>query len=97
MTAFDGPVWMIGCGNMGGAILRRWLAAGVDPALVTVVTRSGRGVPAGVRSLSAPPLDETPATLILDRQGRIAAAIRRSTKVEELRPLVEKVAAEEAN
>ncbi|WP_067494462.1 TlpA disulfide reductase family protein [Actinoplanes sp. TFC3] len=39
----------------------------------------------------------TPATLILDRQGRIAAALRRSTKVEELRPLVEKIAAEEAN
>jgi len=36
----------------------------------------------------------TPATLILDRQGRIAAAIRRSTTVAELRPLVEKYAAE---
>lgn len=65
MTAFDGPIWMIGCGNMGGAMLRRWLAAGVDPALVTIVTRSGRGAPAGVRALSAPPPDETPATLIL--------------------------------
>lgn len=65
MTAFGGPIWMIGCGNMGGAMLRRWLTAGVDPALVTVVTRSGRGVPAEVRALAAPPLDETPATLIL--------------------------------
>ncbi|AGL13821.1 TlpA disulfide reductase family protein [Actinoplanes sp. N902-109] len=36
----------------------------------------------------------TPATLILDRQGRIAAAIRRSTTVAELKPLVEKYAAE---
>lgn len=36
----------------------------------------------------------TPATLILDRQGRIAAAIRRSTTVAELQPIVERVAAE---
>jgi thiol-disulfide isomerase/thioredoxin len=36
----------------------------------------------------------TPATLILDRQGRIAAAVRRATTVGELKPLVERVAAE---
>ncbi|BCY05099.1 hypothetical protein L3i22_001870 [Actinoplanes sp. L3-i22] len=36
----------------------------------------------------------TPATLILDRQGRIAVALRRSTTVAELQPLVERVAAE---
>ena len=60
-----GPVWMIGCGNMGGAMLRRWLAAGLDPAAVTVVTRTGRGVPDGVRSITSIPTDEHPATLIL--------------------------------
>jgi thiol-disulfide isomerase/thioredoxin len=36
----------------------------------------------------------TPATLILDRQGRIAIALRRSTTAAELQPLVERVAAE---
>jgi peroxiredoxin len=36
----------------------------------------------------------TPATLILDRQGRIAVALRRSTTAAELQPLVEEVAAE---
>ncbi|WP_430791033.1 TlpA family protein disulfide reductase [Actinoplanes sp. G11-F43] len=35
-----------------------------------------------------------PSTLILDRQGRIAAAIRKSTTEGELKPLVEKIAAE---
>lgn len=60
-----GPLWMIGCGNMGGAMLRRWLAAGLDPATVTVVTRRGAGVPDGVRSLTALPVDEAPATLVL--------------------------------
>ncbi|WP_183226008.1 TlpA family protein disulfide reductase [Actinoplanes campanulatus] len=37
-----------------------------------------------------------PSTLILDRQGRIAAAIRRSTTNGELQPLVERIAAEAA-
>lgn len=60
-----GPLWMIGCGNMGGAMLRRWLAAGLDPAAVTVVTRSGRGAPDGVRSVTAIPDGERPATLVL--------------------------------
>jgi thiol-disulfide isomerase/thioredoxin len=39
-------------------------------------------------------LVSTPSTLILDRQGRIAVAIRRLTVVSELQPLVERVAAE---
>jgi thiol-disulfide isomerase/thioredoxin len=37
----------------------------------------------------------TPGTLIIDRQGRIAVAIRRATTIAELQPLVERVAAEE--
>jgi thiol-disulfide isomerase/thioredoxin len=36
----------------------------------------------------------TPATLILDRQGRIAVALRAATTYTELEPLVEKIAAE---
>jgi thiol-disulfide isomerase/thioredoxin len=36
----------------------------------------------------------TPSTLILDRQGRIAAAMRRATIRSELLPLVERIAAE---
>ena len=37
-----GPFWLIGCGNMAGAMLRGWLDAGMDPALVTVIRPSGR-------------------------------------------------------
>jgi peroxiredoxin len=37
----------------------------------------------------------TPATLIIDRQGRIAVAVRQATTVTQLQPLVEKIAAEE--
>ncbi len=60
-----GPLWLIGCGNMGGAMLRRWIAAGLDPASVTVITRSEQGAPEGVRSLTALPDEEAPATLML--------------------------------
>lgn len=38
----------------------------------------------------------TPSTLILDRDGRIAVAIRRPTTAGELRPLVERIAAEKS-
>jgi peroxiredoxin len=36
----------------------------------------------------------TPATLIIDRQGRIAIALRSATTQTQLQPLVEKIAAE---
>lgn len=46
---------MIGAGNMGGAMLARWLEAGRDPASVTVVSPSGRAMPEGVRVVPAIP------------------------------------------
>ncbi|WP_294235665.1 pyrroline-5-carboxylate reductase [uncultured Sphingomonas sp.] len=60
-----GPIWLVGCGNMAGAMLHRWLAEGLDPAQVTVITRSGTRAPEGVRSLTALPVDESPAVLML--------------------------------
>jgi len=46
---------MVGAGNMGGAMLRRWLDAGMDPATVTVVSPSGRPMPDGVSVVAAIP------------------------------------------
>jgi len=34
---FSGRILLIGCGNMAGAMLDRWLAAGLDPAQVAIV------------------------------------------------------------
>lgn len=65
MRTPDGPVWLVGCGNMGGAMLRRWVAAGLAPERVTVITRSAADVPAGVRNVHTVPAGETPATLVL--------------------------------
>jgi hypothetical protein len=42
------------------------------------------------------PPNTTPATLVVDRQGRIAAVFRKALLREELAPVVEKVAAEES-
>jgi pyrroline-5-carboxylate reductase len=46
---------MVGAGNMGGAMLHRWIADGMDPANVTVVSPSGRPMPAGVAVVPAIP------------------------------------------
>ncbi|MES3084341.1 pyrroline-5-carboxylate reductase [Sphingomonas faeni] len=65
MSFPTGLLWLIGCGNMGGVMLRRWIAAGLEPATVTVITRSGQGAPEGVRSLTALPDEDAPATVML--------------------------------
>ena len=60
-----GPLWLVGCGNMGSAMLDGWIAAGVDPAHVSVVRPSGRPVGHGVRVLKDFPEDEVPAVVLL--------------------------------
>jgi pyrroline-5-carboxylate reductase len=50
---------------MAGAMLRGWLDAGVDPAQITIIRPSGRPVAEGVRVVTRPPDDETPAMLML--------------------------------
>ena len=50
-----GRVLLIGCGNMGRAMLDRWLANGLDPQGVTVVSPSLRAMPAGVSVVAALP------------------------------------------
>lgn len=66
MTLPDpGPILLVGCGNMAGAMLRGWLAAGLDPARVTAVSPSGRGVPAGVAHLTGLPAGGPAPALVM--------------------------------
>jgi pyrroline-5-carboxylate reductase len=44
-------ILIIGCGNMGGAMLKGWLAAGADPSRFTVVDPFVGEAPAGVTLL----------------------------------------------
>lgn len=60
-----GPLFLIGCGNMAGAMLEGWLAAGADPRLITVIRPSGRAPAPGIRTLTALPEDEVPALVLL--------------------------------
>ena len=46
---FAGSLTLVGCGNMAGAMLARWLDLGLDPERVTVVRPSGAAVAEGVR------------------------------------------------
>jgi pyrroline-5-carboxylate reductase len=60
LTASGASLTLFGCGKMAGAMLSRWLQCGLDPALVTVIRKSGVAPAAGVttrknaRGLSAP-------------------------------------------
>jgi pyrroline-5-carboxylate reductase len=67
MTQFPlpGPLLMIGCGNMAGAMLEGWLAAGADPRMISVVRPSGRPPAPGIRTLTGLPEDEVPALVLL--------------------------------
>ena len=68
----DRPLWLLGCGNMAGAMLLRWLETGLDPAAVTVIDPSRTDAPAGVRLLAAAPQGEAaPAALLLGVKPQI--------------------------
>ena len=60
-----GPLWFVGCGNMGSAMLEGWIATGVDPAHVSVIRPSGKPVGHGIRVLTDYPEDEVPAIVLL--------------------------------
>jgi pyrroline-5-carboxylate reductase len=89
MTQFSlpGPLLLIGCGNMAGAMLEGWLAAGADPRLITVVRPSGRTPAPGIRTLTALPEDEVPALVLLGVKPQklaevaplVASALERET------------------
>ncbi len=60
-----GPIWLVGCGNMAGAMLHGWLARGADPRQITIIRPSGRSGPEEVRVLTSLPEDEVPALAML--------------------------------
>lgn len=61
LEAFDRPLLLVGCGNMAGSILSRWLEAGLKPSLVTVVDPGRKTMHEGITLLS-----ELPGTLPAD-------------------------------
>ncbi|AHE53536.1 pyrroline-5-carboxylate reductase family protein [Sphingomonas sanxanigenens] len=58
-------IWLLGCGNMAGAMLLRWLETGLDARRVTVIRPSGKPVAPGVRVVTAVPADDPPPAVLL--------------------------------
>lgn len=61
---FPAPAWLVGCGNMAGAMVAGWRAAGVDLSGVTAIRPSGTPVE-GVRTVTALPEGDAPAFVML--------------------------------
>ena len=70
-----GPLWLVGCGNMAGAMLAGWIESGIDPQHVTVIRPSGREVGSGVRVLTDYPEDEVPAIVLLGFKPKTLDAV----------------------
>ena len=59
-------IWLFGCGNMAGAMLRQWVASGVvDPAGVTAINPSPPDVPFGVRHCTSLPEEPLPDAVMI--------------------------------
>ena len=68
-------ILIVGCGNMAGAMLRGWLAAGLDPARFTVSDPVARDLPEGVRRLVAVPQDEAFDAILLGIKPQLLAEV----------------------
>lgn len=75
-------ILMLGCGNMGGAMLAGWLAGDVDPARFTVVDRKLEAVPAGATLLRTLPPGGAFDTILLGVKPQALDSV-----AEELAPL----------
>jgi len=62
---WPGHLFLVGCGNMAGQMLARWLDCGLDPARVTVLRPSGKPVADGVRVVTGYPVALPADTTVL--------------------------------
>ena len=62
-AAFPGPAWLVGCGNMAGAMVEGWRLARTDFSGVTVIRPSATAVE-GIRTVRDYP-DEVPRFVML--------------------------------
>lgn len=66
-----GTVWLLGCGNMGGALLHRWVAGGLTD--IAVIDPSQRDLPPGVVAGPAPPAGDGPDILVVAVKPQLLA------------------------
>lgn len=58
-------IWMIGCGNMGGAILQAWLDNGLPRQNITIIKPSQSELPGAIISQPDYPEDASPDLVVL--------------------------------
>lgn len=69
-------IWLVGCGNMAGAMLRRWVASGtIGPEYVTVIDPGSPAIPEGVRCLPEAPDGPLPDAVMLGVKPQVLDAI----------------------
>lgn len=64
-AAVPGGIWLIGCGNMGGAMLRRWVDSGIGAEQIVVIDPGAPTVPPGVAVVASPPPGALPGIVVL--------------------------------
>lgn len=71
-----GPLWLVGCGHMGGALLDRWLACGLDAGSITVIDPNPRSAPPGIRVVGTPQdAGEAPNVVLLAIKPQLLADV----------------------
>lgn len=73
-SPWPASLWLVGAGNMAGAMLSRWLDAGLDPARVTVIRASEAPFADGVRTVRSVP-DGAPEVLMLGIKPQMLDAV----------------------
>lgn len=48
MSETPASIWLVGCGNMGGAMLRGWIVSGIPSTSITVIDPQIQTLPAGI-------------------------------------------------
>ncbi len=61
----EGPFWIIGCGNMAGAMVRRWVETGMDVSDFQIVDPASPALPKGLSALPKIPLDAPFANMVM--------------------------------
>ena len=68
-------ILLLGCGNMGGAMLAGWLAGGVAPQSFTIVDPALPEAPGGVRLLREAPVGEVFDAVLLGVKPQLLPAV----------------------
>lgn len=79
---FPSSMLFFGCGNMGGAMLNGWIAAGIDPERFSVIDPFANDLPQGVRHIEAAAALSGPVeVLILAIKPQMLAELREAIAV----------------